>query len=86
MSMTMKSLTNQIFHLTLPVLKKKPERSTNLTGMKSSTPPYYEDLIHSVDHATFPLKVEYENVRSLYQELVESVTHDDDEDLFDILD
>lgn len=49
-------------------------------------PTYYEDLIHSVDHATFPLKVEYESIRSLYQELVESVTHDDDEDLFDILD
>ena len=49
-------------------------------------PTYYEDLIQSVDYATFPLKVEYENIRSLYQELVESVTHDDDEDLFDILD
>lgn len=43
-------------------------------------------MIHSVDHATFPLKEEYENIRSLYKELVESVTHDKDEDLFDILD
>lgn len=49
-------------------------------------PIYYKDLIHSVEYATFPLKVEYENIRSLYQELVESITHDDDEDLFDILD
>ena len=49
-------------------------------------PTYYEDLIHSIDRVTFPLNLEYENIRSLCQSLVESITHDDDEDLFDILD
>lgn len=49
-------------------------------------PTYYEDLIHSIDCVTFPLNLEYENIRSLCQSLVESITHDDDEDLFDILD
>lgn len=49
-------------------------------------PTYYEDLIHSIDSITFPLNLEYEKIRSLCQSLVESVTHDEDEDLFDILD
>ena len=49
-------------------------------------PTYYEDLIHSIDRVTFPLNLEYENIRSLCQSLVESITHDEDEDLFDILD
>lgn len=49
-------------------------------------PDYYDNLIHSVDCTAFPLKKEYEDIRSLYHNLVDSITHDDDEDLFDILD
>ena len=49
-------------------------------------PNYYQDLIKSIDSKSFPLRKEYDDIRTLYNELVDEISHDDDEDLFDILD
>lgn len=49
-------------------------------------PNFYQDLITSIDSKSFPLRKEYDDIRTLYNELVDEISHDDDEDLFDILD
>lgn len=51
-----------------------------------SNPSYYKHLIKSINTAPFPLMREYIEIRNLYNELIEGITHDDDADLFDILD
>ena len=51
-----------------------------------SNPEEYQDLISSIDKDDFPLKKEYKDIRTLYEELVDHFTPNDDDDLFDILD
>lgn len=49
-------------------------------------PEYYHYLIRSIDSEGFPLMLEYKDTRSLYEKLLEEIQHEEDDDLFDILD
>lgn len=49
-------------------------------------PGEYRDLIRSISFDGFPLMLEYRDIQRLYNNLLKSITHSEDADLFEILD